>query len=246
MNTKKIAGIFGAIMLSMTVAGVSYAHWAEYLTIEGEFCMGTMDIYESVCVWFDIVNDKTQEPYGDHVAKAWIQPTESIEDGIVRDIKVTIYNAYPNLNGYIVLDYHNIGTVPAALYELLLDDECCWEIMDWPDQGQGDYLHVWVEGWYPPDNPQASPEQLDPCNVGYLVLGFRLTNDVEEGAYYSFSAQTTWYNWKDPGLVPVQLPPADLPPGPGYYIYDCMTPDFRYGYVPDWWQPYYTPPGGWQ
>jgi hypothetical protein len=210
--------------------------------------MGRMDIYESVCVWFDVVNDKTMYDYGDHVAKAWIQPFESC-DGIVRRIDVTIYNAYPQLNGFIVLDYHNIGTVPAKLVELWLDDigpNQGWPTQDWDDEGPGDYLHVWVEGWYPDDNDRAYPGQLDPCQVGYLVLGFRLTNDVDEGAEYGFSLDTIWYNWNEPMEPYVDTIPWTTCCRPaGYYIYDCMTPDFNYGYVPHWWEPYYTPPGGW-
>lgn len=230
-------------MLSMTVAGVAYAHWTDYIEITGRFCMGTMDIAESVCVWFLDVNDKTMYDYGDHVAKAYINPIPS-DDQIVRSIEVTIDNAYPNLAGYIVLDYHNVGTVPAMLKDLKVNGLDTWQISDWPDQGEPDYLHIWVEGWYPPDDDFAWPGQLDPCHWAYIVIGFRLTNDVDEMSTYTFTVDTVWYNWNEPmtnpdlTIHPLGVLPDDIGP---YYLYDCFVPDDD-GYIPGGWMPRYIPP----
>lgn len=233
MNTRKIAGMFGVIMISLMLAGVAYAHWEEYLVIDVNVEAGRMDIAESACVWFLDVNDKTvYDKYGDpigepyHVATATIEPIAS-KDGIVRHIKVYIDNAYPQLEGLILIDYHNVGTVPAKLV---------WKQVWSNDPYFADYIDLTPLGWYPDWGKKygSDPAQLDPCHTGWLVYKFRLTNDVEEETTYTFYIDTDWYNWNEPPILEhVSVPYlSELPSNDGpYYYWNCFTPD-RYGHIP--------------
>lgn len=215
-----MAGLFGALMIAMTIAGVAYAHWTEYLVIHGEFTMGRMDIAESLYVKFGNENDKSDWPdYWEHVAKATITPVAS-QDGIVREISVDITNAYPKLRGLLVVDYHNVGTVPAKLVDMKL-------------KYQSRYFEYVDVCWWSDDEYAARPGQLDPCHTGYLIIEYQLNNKVEEETTYTLSLETKWYNWNEPDVDPVQLCWADTYPceWDGYYLYTSFVPD-QYGYIP--------------
>ena len=192
MNTRKIASIFGVIMLMMTVAGVAYAHWEDWLYVDGYVNVGNLEVEESLHIYMYDINDKTDSlPYSQDVAYVdyiW----EYYDGAYVKDIEFWIANAYPQLEFLIIVDYHNVGTIPAKIQELTMT--------------AGPNLVLEGSGWDGMQDPLAKPYQLHGCHTGYLWYHFRVDNYVSEDDMLYFNLCTKFYNWNEP-------PYEALPPG---------------------------------
>jgi len=107
MRSRGLVGTLGLVMVLLLVLGVTYAHWAETLTIEGTVKTGTFNV-EISCTYSD--NEKNRD-----VGK--ITCTYLVDHGTIEPDKLTIEieNAYPGYRVYINIAVWNLGTVPAVL-----------------------------------------------------------------------------------------------------------------------------------
>ena len=197
MNTKKIAAIFSALMLTLVISGVAYAHWTDSLIIEGTVYTGNIDVGLSADVWLDLENDKTNLGYKE-VATAHVEVLDPLSYGPVKHVKITIENAYPCLDAIVVFDMENYGSVPVALvnYERFPGESDEWRL-DW-DRA----IEQLGEGWYSDNYPGASPCQLDPLdwdssNTWYWWWHLHVTNSAEEGETVYFYATVEFWNWNE-------------------------------------------------
>ena len=180
MDTKKIAAMFAVLMLALGVAGFAYAHWSEFVYIEGEVTTGCLDLE-----WSFDYNLTQNKPV------AYIE--YDIDDG---DLWVGLYNAYPCLYVELWVDVHNTGTIPVKL----LSYDC---------GTGGTDLTPWIEVTFEEfygidgnkDGIEGSLEQLDPCDSVYyhVILHFMQENAAEEllpeDAYMDFWYTFEWVNW---------------------------------------------------
>lgn len=180
MDTKKIAATFAILMLTLGVAGFAYAHWSEFVYIEGEVTTGCLDLEWSFD--YDLIQDK---------------PVAYIEYLIEEPyLYVGLYNAYPCLTVELWIDVNNTGSIPVKLLSYDCgtsgDDLTPWiEIIDedfYGTDGNGDGIY-------------GSLEQLDPCDtvVYYVKLHFMQENAagelLPEDAYMDFWYNFEWVNW---------------------------------------------------
>ena len=102
--SKKTAILFGALFLSVALAGVAYAHWMEIITIDGFVQTGVLELEPSVTLVCE-----QEKPVAD--CEAFV----SDYDGT---IMMNLLNVYPCLEvtGRITLD--NVGTIPAGLEQV--------------------------------------------------------------------------------------------------------------------------------
>ena len=121
--SKKTAILFGALFLSVALAGVAYAHWLEIITIDGFVQTGVLELEPSVTLVCE-----QEKPVAD--CEAFV----SDYDGT---IVMNLLNVYPCLEvtGRITLD--NVGTIPAGLEQVRM----------YVYEDAGDF--VWVEGTHP-------------------------------------------------------------------------------------------------
>ena len=189
MNTKKIAAIFSALMLTVVLAGVAYAHWTDSLIIEGEVNTGNIDVGLSACVY---VADENHKDYG-KVATAYVEVLNQMDNGPVKHIKVTVENAYPSLEVIVVFDLKNYGSVPVALVDYTRYPGDDWDVA----------IEQLGEGWYTDNMDMATPWQLDPlewdscCNTWYWWWHLHVTNDALQDTTYTFEADVVFWNWNE-------------------------------------------------
>jgi hypothetical protein len=188
MNTKKIAALFSALMITVVLAGVAYAHWTDSLIIEGEVNTGDIDVGLSACVW---VHEENWKPYG-KVATAYVEVLDLAEPGPVKHVKVTVENAYPSLEVIVIFDLKNYGSVPVALVEYNRYPGQDWDVA----------IEQLGEGWYTDYYDGATPWQLDPydwcCgNTWYWWWHLHVTNDALQDTTYTFEADVVFWNWNE-------------------------------------------------
>ena len=225
MNTKKIAGLFSIAMLALVIGGVAYSHWTESITVDGTVNTGFIDVGLSAKVYMDNENDKSGEPhYYQEVATAKVEILDPVlSAGAVKNVKITIDNAYPSLDVIVIFDLKNYGTVPVGLYEYLrypgLDPD--WDVA----------IKQMGQGWYTEDVNQATPCQLDPWrwrdvevqypNVWYWWWHLHVEEEAIPGETYTFYATAEFWNWNEieTGADCLDLGgPGNPPDLSGYYL----------------------------
>jgi hypothetical protein len=187
MDTKKIMATFAILMMTLGVAGFAYAHWSEYLWLEGtvttgELCLEWSFQYE---VWpGNTKRNETGAPYLT-VADVGYEFVDKDGDGCNEGLIVWVKNAYPSLWIKGVLDVHNCGTIPAKLYDVETDIKGKPE--DW-----------WETGIELQTKFEGNPKQIDPCDSLYLYFYIHFTQDVPENAWLAFYMELTFVNWNAP------------------------------------------------
>ena len=234
MNTKNIAAIFSALMITLVISGVAYAHWTDSLVIEADVYTGNIDVGLSACIWLD--GENTKDIYGP-VATAYIEVLDPLTPGPVKHVKITVENAYPSLDAIVVFDAVNFGSVPVALvsYDRFPDDTVQYNA-DW-DRA----IEQIDQGWYTDSQVYGTPCQLDPYDWSsdakwWWWWHLHVTNDAEQGETVYFYATIEFWNWNEaPGdAICDDLPYYDIRP---IYFHEDM--DFlQYGpcqdaYYPD-------------
>jgi len=186
METKKLMATFAILMIALGIAGFAYAHWSEYLWLEGTVTTGELCLEWSFeyKVWpGNTKRDVTGEPF--NVSDVGYEFVDEDEDGCYEGLIVWVYNAYPSLWIEGVLDVHNCGTIPAKLYDIKTgikgEPEGWWET--------GIELETEFEG---------NPEQIDPCDSLYLYFYIHFTQDAPENAWLAFYMDLTFVNWNAP------------------------------------------------
>lgn len=163
--------MFGALMISLALTGVAFAHWTETLYINGTVNTGTFDAELSVGEGYDT------EPEEKDVS--------SISGELSEDkntITVTITNAYPCINYYLPIDLHCVGSVPLIIQEIYIDrgnlpEDTTLEIIPGADQ------------------PLQEGVQLHYCNSAYGTLHVHLDEDAAENTTYTFSITIIVVQW---------------------------------------------------
>ena len=171
MDTKKLFATFAILMLALGVAGFAYAHWEKLVTVDGEVTTGKLNLI----IVSAADDDEPLKP--DPGKDKNVADTEIIVDP--KDPQkaiVKITNAYPCYYVYWHMTIKNIGTIPAKLKEIIIDNpNPCLEVRAWDRQYE--QLHPNEEGDY----------------SGYV----HVKQCAEQGATYTFTVKFVFWNWNE-------------------------------------------------
>ncbi|MEM0096760.1 MAG: hypothetical protein QW660_09055 [Candidatus Bathyarchaeia archaeon] len=188
MDTKKLMATFAILMLALGIAGFAYAHWSEYLWLEGEVTTGKLCMEWSLKyeVWPGNLKDLDGDgQVDDPVAIVGHEFVDEDKDGCYEGLVVWVKNAYPSLWIRGVLDVHNCGTIPARLdvYKITIE---------------GEPKGWWEKGIELETELSGNPEQIDPCDSLCLNFYIHFTQDAPENAWLKLYIDLTFVNWNAP------------------------------------------------
>jgi len=168
---KKAIGMFAALILALGMSGIAYATWSETLVISGTVNTGDVDVE-----WSEGKSWDTEDPEKD------VSRIECVIEGNL--LRVTVYNAYPCIDYYNVVDIHCVGIVPVHLYEIVAPDT---------DPSVEVDITYWLD--LECTNEATLPVQLHQCERIYAKIHVHITNAATEGYTYNFDAQIDAVQW---------------------------------------------------
>jgi len=190
MDTKKLMATFAILIIALGIAGFAYAHWSEYLWLEGKVTTGKLCMEWSLEyeVWpgnTKVIQDGQGNIIYWNVSDVGHRFVDKDDDGCYEGLVVWVKNAYPSLWIRGVLDVHNCGTIPARLadYDVTIEGEP----EDW-----------WEKGIELKTELSGNPEQIDPCDSLCLNFYIHFTQDAPENAWLKLYIDLTFVNWNAP------------------------------------------------
>jgi len=198
---KKIMAAFVILMFALSVAGFVYAHWSDYVQIEGTVHMGDLIVGIRDIKLIEDSDDLTKDPCDTTVTLA--DPEDSVHhvppQTVYHTMYVTVNNGYPQYWVRIEFDLKNAGTIPAHIIKVTIEDI------------PGDETLVWVEAlpqvWEGRDPITGDPiinlefrpplvcTQLDPCTDVPCSLWFEIKQPALECHTYDFKIYIEAIQW---------------------------------------------------
>lgn len=130
-------GLFLASIFALSLVGVGYAYWYEYLYVDGSVTMGTFWGEMSLYDYWD--NDDGVEVYGrsKDVGEIYCSLEDYTEEADLllypKTLTISIEDGYPGYCAWVWWDMHWVGTVPAHV-----DVTYPQDVPDWVE------IRVWV------------------------------------------------------------------------------------------------------
>jgi hypothetical protein len=203
---KKIALLALALVLALGTLGVAYALWWDDLYVDGQVDTGNINAYWTCYAAWD--TESEQAPAG--VDKDFSSVSCSVTDahGNTDDtFVITLTNAYPCIDYYVVADVHNNGSLPIHVCDFTLDT------VDFP--GTVDLMKVTSEGsggtppaTLPVLTTWSGFEQIHPGDTAYVAFKVHLTNAALEDEPndqtaddYTFTGKLYYQQWNEPCLT---------------------------------------------
>jgi hypothetical protein len=173
MNGKKVFAILAIMMMALSLAGFAYAHWIKIVTIDGNVTTGKLNLI----IISAADDDNGIDPdYTKDVADTVI--TIDAQDPQIAHIVIT--NAYPSYHVYWHVTIKNIGTIPAKLYAIEIDNPNeCIEADAW------DHIYEQLDP-YP-----TAPYQSD--YSGYI----HVKQCAVPGTTYELTVRFVFWNWNE-------------------------------------------------
>jgi len=175
MNGKKIFAMLIILMITLSIAGFTYAHWSKTVTVDGTIKSGKLNLI----IVSAADDDSGIDPdYDKDVADTVIK----IDPNDPQIAHITITNAYPSYHVYWHVTIKNIGTIPAKLKEIIIDNpnpNTCLEVKAWD--------HIYE---------QLDPYPTEPYQSDYSG-SIHVLQCAEQGATYTFTVQFVFWNWNE-------------------------------------------------
>jgi len=205
---KKIALLALALVLALGTLGVAYALWWDDLYVDGQVDTGDINAYWTCYAAYDTENDGLPAEIDKNFSSIACDVTDqhgNTDDTFV----ITLTNAYPCIDYYVVADVHNDGSLPIHVCDFTLDrgtlpTGAVVELMKVTSEGDG--------GFPPSTRPVLTTwsgfEQIHPGDVAYVAFHVHLDNTAEEDpsgagdttADYTFSGKLYYQQWNEPCL----------------------------------------------
>jgi len=210
METKKIMATFAILMIALGIAGFAYAHWSEYLYLNGTVKTGSVCVEWSFDAALPPSNLKDLDGDGyvdDPVATLTYTLTDTDKDGCNDTLTVTLNNAYPCLTVTGTIDVTNCGTIPVGIYNYdytITDPKGVANGIELQNvdfylkdpQGVKHPITIPIEQWIKTVN------QID--SGWSLVCEFTIhfTEDTPQDATATISAWIEFWNWNEIQRLP--------------------------------------------
>jgi len=173
MDSKKLFATFAILIIALGIVGFTYAHWSKVVTVDGTVNTGRLNL---IIVSAADDDNGIDPDYDKNVADTVI----AIDPTDPQIAHITITNAYPSYHVYWHVTIKNVGTIPAKLKEIVINNpNPCLEVDAW------DHLYEQLDP-YP-----TQPYQSD--YSGYV----HVKQCADKGATYTFTVQFVFWNWNE-------------------------------------------------
>jgi len=220
MQNKKIAAIALMIAITLSIFGLVYAHWSDYVQIEGTVDMGSLTLVfdpDEILGYVDNEPPYVTPPYpGKDIGWAeifydpasYIVDPHTTKDGYDTLIFI-IHDAYPQYEvHFTTVTLHNIGTIPIHIIGIDIWDptgELNWEWEVQPPISPS-YGFFWKDfngnGVYDSGEEIMNVlfknfvcEQLDPCEAKKGEIDIDFKQPAEECHTYYFKIEIEGIQW---------------------------------------------------
>ena len=169
MDTKKLFATFAILIIALSIMGFAYAHWSKIVTVDGTINTGRLNL-----IIVSAADDDTgiDPGYDKDVADTVI----TIDPHDPQIAHITITNAYPSYHVYWHVTIKNVGTIPAKLKAIIVDNpNPCLNVTAW-------------DGLY---------EQLHPGQNGDYSGYIHVLQCADKGATCTFTVQFVFWNWNE-------------------------------------------------
>jgi hypothetical protein len=245
MRPKKLMVLPIIVIIALAGTGVAFSHWIDQLYVEGTVKGGTLalvfdELEPPICTEFHMNPDTGQLVLGEYFDKdnafceayyvEYVQDVHSLKWGY-KGLVIDIENAYPSYRAHTQFIFHNIGTIPIWICDIILsgakmtkDDEFIaplyfirtnvppgdiegeiWEDLDYetlPGPSAGDKLVMNVV-----IQNGEFPFQLDPCDDDKGEIDFHFKQDVQQCHRYRLYFYLYGVQWNkecpEPGIIVV-------------------------------------------
>lgn len=133
MKMNKMFALLATTLILLSATGYAYAHWSDYVTIEGEVHTGSLEIVitdklQQIWVWIDGDHWELQDNLPVQKQVMWCSdtyegpevlelcdyaPDKTFNEGMWKGVKFAVYNVYPETAFYTYTHIHNVGSIPA-------------------------------------------------------------------------------------------------------------------------------------
>ena len=169
MQSRKLMVIPMLLIFTLAITGVTYAHWDKIVTISGTIETGNLDL-----IIVSAADDDTGIDPGKD--KDVADTVITIDPNDPKKAIITITNAYPSYYVYWHITIENVGTIPAKLKAIIIENPYeCLEVNAWDGLG----------------------EQLDPGDKGDYSGYVHVKQCAEQGATYTFTVKFEFWNWNE-------------------------------------------------
>jgi hypothetical protein len=209
-------------ILAISIVGMAYAHWSDYITIEGTAEMGSLTLafdylVDPLCIeyYFNETTGKFEE--GEYLGKD-VGDCDAYYDDYIMDVHsgkegykkmyLKVNNAYPQYIVHTTFIVHNIGTIPIHLIEFNLWDpsgelKFWWEVPPPGSPAKG----LFYDDLNDNDFPDLGEErinveivnfvcvQLDYCESTKGEIDIDFKQAAEECHDYTFMAELVGIQW---------------------------------------------------
>jgi hypothetical protein len=169
MNGKKMFAILAIMMMALSIVGFAYAHWSKIVTVDGTINTGRLNL-----IIVSAADDDTGiDPGYDKDVADTVITIDSQDQQIAH---ITITNAYPSYHVYWHVTIQNVGTIPAKLKDIVINNpNPCLNVTAW------DKLY----------------EQLHPGENGDYSGYVHVLQCANQTATYTFTVQFVFWNWNE-------------------------------------------------
>ena len=210
---KKIMATFVVLMFALSIAGFVYAHWSDYVYIEGTVKMGDLIVgWEEIIMCWDNEPDlPIPKDIGDVECDLEL-PEDSVHHEppctVFHKLVVTVTDAYPQYEATCKVTIKNAGTIPAHIINIIMTPGAGLVISSTWDDVNGNPI-----GWELDDATTGDPvlnieltkqltglslvcNQLDPCTPEEVDLWLEIKQDGAEPCHtYTFSMEIEAIQW---------------------------------------------------
>jgi hypothetical protein len=222
MQKKKIAAIALIIAITLSMFGLIYAHWSDYLYIEGSVEMGSLTLVfdpDEILVCVDNEPPYVIPPYpGKEVGwcEIYYDPESYTEDIHTlpkygyKILVCKIHDAYPQYEvHFTTVTVHNIGTIPLIIsgfnvYDPTGELNWEWEVPPPTSPAKGFFWKDFDgDGVYDPGEEEIMNvliknfvgEQLEPCEAKKGEVDIDFKQPAEECHTYHFEIEIEAIQW---------------------------------------------------
>jgi len=212
----KFGTIFLALALTLGLTGAAFAHWSDYVQIDGTVEMGSVTFAFDKDEFLDYIDN--EEITGDkdvgwgeiyYDPASLIQDPHSLKEGY-KTLVFVVHNAYPSYEiHFTTVTVHNIGTIPIIITGINVWDPTGtlkWKWIDPPpaspatgffwkdfdgdgvfDPGDEEIINLLVKNFV--------GVQLEPCNAIKGEVDLHFKQPAEECHTYKFKITIDAIQW---------------------------------------------------
>jgi len=206
-----LPAILAVTLIVLSIAGFSYAHWCESLTLNGTITTGELDWEFIVASCLDVgvdyhCNDGFvgippywKDPDGKNIGWQELTLVDSDNDGDNDTLLINLNNVYPSYFTSITFYVHNCGTIPLKIDKVIFKNSTHvvgeyrtgvpYLKVDLNGDGKFDVEFQWGDNF---------GEQIDPCGRSpEFSFWIHILQDAPQNETLSFSIELVAVNWNE-------------------------------------------------